>query len=141
MSPEKQRIAIAEACGWQHTNDERIWTDTSIQRAGRFWHFIEHLPDYLNDLNSMHKAENSFALDGKWLNYEKELTRLTPMGRCVWHATAAQRAEAFLKTVGRWEDNKIVEKPLKDLSNCCCDFTAHCPVHGSAKIPFDVKYD
>jgi hypothetical protein len=33
---------------------------------------------------------------------------------------------------------KKKEKPIKpeynDLSNCCCDYTNHCPVHGSTPI-------
>lgn len=32
---------------------------------------------------------------------------------------------------------KEKEKPkpeLSDLSHCCCDFTNHCPVHGSTPI-------
>jgi hypothetical protein len=31
----------------------------------------------------------------------------TTLGNQMWHATAEQRAEAFLKTIGKWEDDSI----------------------------------
>lgn len=67
------------------------------------WYFTHQLPDYLSDLNAMHEAE-------KILNTNQaadycELLRPIICGcwRLV-HATAAQRAEAFLKTLGLWEE-------------------------------------
>lgn len=53
MTPEKQRIAIAEVCGWKWTEDG--WHDTVRKRAVKM--IAGHnLPDYLNDLNAMHEA-------------------------------------------------------------------------------------
>jgi len=67
------------------------------------WYFTHQLPDYLSDLNAMHEAE-------KILNTNQaadycELLRPIICGcwRLV-HATAAQRAEAFLRTLGLWEE-------------------------------------
>lgn len=106
MSPEAQRIAIAEACGWTRVPNAR----------GRRWcrhylclgphHSLGSLPDYLNDLNAMHEAENVIseslrATFTSWLCLG-EINR-------HWaqvHATAAQRAEAFLRTISRWDDSK-----------------------------------
>ncbi len=54
------------------------------------------LPDYLNDLNAMHEAEK--VLQGEQLTEYVE--------RWVeWNSTAAQRAEAFLRTLGPWKDS------------------------------------
>jgi hypothetical protein len=49
MSPEAQRIAIAEACGLKHVR----WDDGELVHgtACRI-----RVPDYLNDLNAMHEA-------------------------------------------------------------------------------------
>lgn len=131
MSPEKQRIAIAEACGWKsvgyslaglggyaprgyeqnplpspeaHPEDWRLRFDKKI---GEQWF---SLPDYLNDLNAMHEAEKILTEEDQW----KQILLLagnpdeTKMGlielRKVVRATAAQRAEAFLKTIGKWEN-------------------------------------
>jgi len=59
-------------------------------------------PDWCNDLNAMHKAEKTILdiNDG----YGWELSRTECF--TVWHATARQRAEAFLRTLGKWEEGK-----------------------------------
>jgi hypothetical protein len=86
MSPQAQRIAIAEACGWK---DE-------IVKA------FHGLPDYLNDLNAMHEATHSLKKDQlRW--YRNRLIELTGTFEAI-DATAPQRAEAFLRTIGKWEE-------------------------------------
>jgi hypothetical protein len=186
MKPEKQRIAIAEACGWRGQPVEQSWK----HKAGfsKYWRsipisqdkafdffsaacisrvlldsqnkpvfrkvycgvlnnrdsyhmlpiveyfqnenqykpwpiieqslvpFVEYLPDYLHDLNAMQEAMahlepeqvDQFAaeLSGIVLeNREKYWWDLTSneVGH-VANATAAQRAEAFLRTIGKWEE-------------------------------------
>jgi hypothetical protein len=110
MNAIKQRIAIAEACGFSPKTDRHkpMW----VTPDGRTLVTMpDHLPDYLNDLNAMHEAEK--MLDARQLyNYENELARLcnltvaTSMTSAFrWHATAAQRAEAFLKTLNLWKEN------------------------------------
>jgi hypothetical protein len=81
MSPEAQRIAIAEACGWT-----RYFPEST-------------LPDYLSDLNAMHEAEKVLTPEQGW-EYAQNL--VVDGGR-GWFATAAQRAEAFLRTLNLWE--------------------------------------
>lgn len=105
MNPEAQRIAIAEACGYKRlTQHEAVWSHkgSKIYTAG-------NLPNYLADLNAMRDAEMVLAPD-QITDY------LEWLGMCsgddahqVWayvHATAAQRAEAFLRTIGKWEGAK-----------------------------------
>jgi hypothetical protein len=95
MKPEQQRIAIAKACGWN--NDD-------IERGYALCQFSEIVPDYLNDLNAMHEAEKLHADDGKWTErYWLALYEATQETRWPYDASAAQRAEAFLKTIGKWE--------------------------------------
>ena len=104
MNNEKQRIAIAEACGWRCT--------AAFKEAFACWvkpngmdHQTEWLPDYLNDLNAMHGAEKVLDPDD-YAQYEQNLRKTYPVfmggGFHLLHATAAQRAEAFLRTIGKW---------------------------------------
>jgi len=100
MTDEQINKAIAEACGWRV---ERLWTGEPhgkpIGEQGPF----RELPDYCNDLNAMHEAEK-VLIDLGWavLDYDEELFLIIPARK--WNATARQRAEAFLKTLGKWED-------------------------------------
>jgi hypothetical protein len=123
MKTEEQRIAIAEACGWKDVAPRRWsgYTDTydplctpadSIGSPAKYWGYV---PDYLNDLNAMHEAEK--VLDDRnrqCVRYAEELERvlarahekcLDPSRFGMIHATADQRAEAFLRTIGRWQDD------------------------------------
>ena len=103
MNKEKQRIAIAEACGIvkqpnSHSSGVRAFTGEFVV-----------IPDYLNDLNAMHEAENILTHQESKLFEEKlfSLRESEVMHRgnfALVHATAAQRAEAFLRTIGKWED-------------------------------------
>jgi hypothetical protein len=120
MTPEQQRIAIAEACGWKrneypHAIAKDMWwhKDLSDEKYTQ----TDDLPDYLNDLNAMHEAEkilnarqqvcyfehlagsimnDAYEGVGYWMQAELSSEQLT------WRATAAQRAKAFLKTIGKW---------------------------------------
>ena len=118
MSPEAQRIAIAEACGWTRYNGKEKFQFYSPRGM---YARMENLPDYLVDLNAMHEAEKVLT-DEQFFGWSKDkhtdmsynghLFRLvdnsTPGNRpCRYHSpTAAQRAEAFLRTLNLWEDRK-----------------------------------
>ena len=64
------------------------------------------IPDYLNDLNAMHKAEKTlnpiqaaeYARILTSIAWQSEQPVFAPMT-----ATAAQRAEAFLRTLNLWK--------------------------------------
>ena len=115
MNPEQQRIAIAEACGWKETEawlDGRRCFERADSNAG--WDF-DSLPDYLHDLNAMHDAEKVLTHD-QMIDYSRHVGKLVtthlPASRAAWmdfrliNATAAQRAEAFLRTIGKWKEAK-----------------------------------
>lgn len=129
MNEELQRVVIARECGFEDVEkriicegtgmDCWVWSSGIIGLGGR------EIPDYLRDLNAMHKAEKTLVTTGRWIEYVKCLAKLTYVNKTVWEtsvrysngdmdavfhdlssivrATAAQRAEAFLRTVGKWE--------------------------------------
>jgi hypothetical protein len=115
MTPEQQRIAIAEACGWTWHGDASWPKHPSnfYWKKGRLNYQI--LPNYLNDLNAMHEAEKVLT-KANWGGYAAELYKITDAHNhgmspnhhwlVVAFSTAAQRAEAFLRTIGKWEEAK-----------------------------------
>jgi hypothetical protein len=92
MTPEQQRIKVAELCGLAPF----VRRDGSASTTG--------LPDYLDDLNAMHEAEQIFhtprrsGVIPKYV-YETHLLTITK-GEPIY-ATAAQRAEAFVLTMDK----------------------------------------
>ena len=58
--------------------------------------------DYCADLNAMHEAEKHLFATRKEDQYGYALA----ISDCatMWHVTARQRAEAFLRTLGKWEE-------------------------------------
>lgn len=112
MTDEQINAAIAEACGW--TNVSARHRSGRCPGADDLYVGHEFLPNYCSDLNAMHEAE-------KVLDYEQaevfadimynlcadqnsELENPMPWRFAVCHATARQRAEAFLETLGKWEE-------------------------------------
>ncbi len=109
MTPKAQRIAICLhvkeiSPAWRFTMTEGTKMPGHAQQEEIF---LLQMPDYPNDLNAMHEVEKGLFARNDWsaCNFEIELGKLT-YGSWEWHATAAQRAEAFLKTIGKWEDDK-----------------------------------
>lgn len=111
MSPDAQRITIAEACGWKY-NVHLCVGAVPHDPATKQYCKAYHCPDYLNDLNAMHEAEKVLS-SGECAKYRDALKLNTAIygdmdGGCIdWqlvHATAAQRAEAFLRTLNLWID-------------------------------------
>ena len=113
MSPEQQRIAIAEALGWLVTDDGSNNHKIMGSRHGWKQGFRpEPIPDHPNDLNACHEFEE--MIGAKWPTYCEILLRIVePEPRTLevchyWnllHATAAQRCEAFLKTINKWKND------------------------------------
>jgi hypothetical protein len=75
-------------------------------------------PDYLGDLNACHEMEKVLWDTGKAMEFTNQLVGIVCSARgfrwdkgtpddhlmCLSHATAAQRAEAFLRTLGLWTE-------------------------------------
>jgi hypothetical protein len=116
MTPEQQQIATAEACGWTEimVSPGFACRDQNAFPKGKKDGTFNKLPDYPNDLNAMHEAEQ--ALWRKDWNarhtFIDHLARIiNPIhgyrdqtGVDLVDATAAQRAEAFLRTLGLWKE-------------------------------------
>lgn len=101
MTPEAQRIAIAEVCGWGRSPTG--WWKHGLD--GSFVGKSELLPDYLNDLNAMHEAVETLRnLPGsEWFDFQQILKEECGSTMNCIQATAAQRAEAFLRTLNLWK--------------------------------------
>ena len=111
MSEEEINIAIAEYRGWQILEPE-------VHRAITYHWAIEPdgsksiLPDCCNDLNLIREIEKTLD-DDQWLEYmlnlQDVLQRDPNRGKWIvcqdnMHSTAAQRAKAFVKTIGKWKE-------------------------------------
>ena len=131
MTTEEINIVIAESSGWHPhpDNDKRkqkFWTyggggyglpnGCDKRKAANppihdgAWENILGLPDYCNDLNAMHEAEKVLTPE-QLVDYCAFSLRVATGEGCVTdykmiRATAAQRAEAFLRTIGKWEEGK-----------------------------------
>lgn len=115
MTKQEQQIAIAEACGWTRMHQPISGIDNlhGIFPNGNTSVYIP-VPNYLNNLNAMHEAEKLhpnqyayaeelFALTGGIYGPDDEIESSNAMFNVI-HATASQRAEAFLRTIGKWKD-------------------------------------
>lgn len=105
MSPEAQRIAIAEACGHPSL---QIHMGETAEAA---------FPDYLNDLNAMHEAEKTIPNELRMFYWRELLEAVTPVDYTTepgcdeqtWafiNAKPNHRAKAFLKAHLKWDDTK-----------------------------------
>lgn len=118
MNENDQLIAIAEACGWkrfrwtrgQHNYSTWVAPDEIFPPSVGSEHFVQRLrlPDYTHDLNAMREAEKTLTPLQR-NRYSDMLRRIafTEEESVYWdcaHATAAQRAEAFLKTLNLWKE-------------------------------------
>jgi hypothetical protein len=100
MTNEKINAAIAEACGWK-----AVCVDGDSGFYKGFDNGAELRPDlldYCDDLNAMHEAEATLTEDQLWIMARQIETNWED--QWYFRATARQRAEAFLKTIGKWEE-------------------------------------
>ena len=108
MNEEQQNKTIAKHCGWRQSKSsmwEGWWHEKGKHTYQRF------CPNFCEDLNAMHEAENCLLADEKeiYWNYLFDHCDGTVFSRVeddykMIHATAAQRAEAFLKTLKLWKE-------------------------------------
>jgi len=124
MNPTSQQIAIAKACKWSHIENCNTMAVGGIWRGypptGQLIGQKQLIPHYLHSLDAMHEAERMLP------DLASDDNSADQLGFCEWlasvvgakwgstnahdmwlitHATAAQRAEAFLRTLNLWEDN------------------------------------
>ena len=103
MTDEQINAAIAEACG---IVAQENWGP--VYKTPDGW--VVDCPQFATDLNAMHEAEKVLApknwdrFSERWWNYYHHL--LDGDVHKTIHATARQRAEAFLRTLGKWEEGE-----------------------------------
>ena len=105
MNPEQQQIAIGEADGWTWHGDAS-WP----KNPGNFYWKkgclnYQILPNYPFDLNAMHEAEKVLTSE-QVTSYVYLLESMNDRWSTPAFATASQRAEAFLRTINKWEEAK-----------------------------------
>jgi hypothetical protein len=116
MTPEEQRIAIAEACGWKFwTNIHGTWVATrpdgkEVAMPGTPVQAVVGildkfgLPNYHGDLNACAAMEKALT-DAQWEDYIWNLNQICGHGdRPRISATAPQRCGSFLRTLGGWKE-------------------------------------
>ena len=117
MKPEEQNRAIALHCGLKETQSP----------AGPYWYHADHpqcqdgavlweLPDYNSDLNAMADAEKTLKTEREqncytsniaevcYANYERRNNQVV-FNQLT--ATAEERSEAFLRTIGSWKQPNL----------------------------------
>ena len=110
MTDKQINEAIAQACGWIEIHDSGPWHHHKPwgyppQPPGAGGNAYKYVPDYCTDLNAMHEAEE-FLRDANLLfEYGMHISN-SHHYEYLLRATASERAEAFLKTLGKWEEGK-----------------------------------
>lgn len=132
MTAERMNQVIAEHCGdaaygikkrglyygpnfCGYTNDENkagrytleeAKTHESVKGRDDDVFVVPLLPKkYYSDLNLMHEAENILDKDLLIYSYAHYLYNVVvPLSTQPFRATAKQRAEAFIRTIAKWED-------------------------------------
>lgn len=129
MTPLKQRVALAEFAGWKvelYHPDSKYAPYSLLNPAGEVvidgasvedcWEQHHRYPDYLNDLNALHevwlkldrKQRISFIQDLRFTVVDAgghAASSNEDIIACCENATAPQRAEALLRTIGKWSDD------------------------------------
>lgn len=101
MKPEEIRIAIAEACGW--TDVKSSWQGQQcFGYENKTDGHVTRVPDFTNDLNACFEMEEMLTPEQKKA-YRKTLADICRRDGNIF-ATAGQRCEAFLRTVGLWRE-------------------------------------
>jgi hypothetical protein len=108
MTDEQINVAIAEACGWTDVSE----VHRSGKAPGADYVGQEFIPNYCADLNAMHEAENHLGVSTNMVEYTNALYDMACVVQKMtgrWNPyglPARYRAEAFLRTLGKWEDGK-----------------------------------
>jgi hypothetical protein len=102
---KSRTVIVHHSVGYQWDESLTVWTNPE----GR----DDVLPSYTTDLNAMHEAEKVLG-EKRIRSYAFTLAQVLDTSPTVdlddqflnIHATASQRAEAFLRTIGKWEEAK-----------------------------------
>ena len=125
MKASEINRAISEICGWHGFERSGILLPEPPWLGYPPKHLVigkkHHVLDYCVDLNAMREAEKCLCSSERWVKFcvclnaivcdaSDEVRNLD--AETLWemiHATAAQRAEAFLRTFGKWVEEEAIE--------------------------------
>jgi len=124
MNAEKQRIKIAEACGWTDVMGSKFATVREYWHGqpigfdpARLSHGPQLIPNYLGDRTAMHEALATMT-ERQWCEFFAWLYAGLGDGSRAWgtygyrkliefyKAPLEKVSEAFLKTLGLWEEGE-----------------------------------
>jgi len=86
--------------GWEVTLPE--WNKDSEPS----WNRGDLVPNYLNNLDDMHEVEKTIHHFGAYHDILASVMKIPRNGVMLIHATAAQKAEAYLRTLDLWKEDK-----------------------------------
>jgi hypothetical protein len=114
MTDEQINAAIAEACGWTECRLVAklvlsVLRDPVAYGIPPNGTYEIACPNYSTDLNAMHEAEKVLnkeqVREYQTYMYDMACEIKNTCGRWMpYSATARYRAEAFLRTLGKWEE-------------------------------------
>lgn len=110
MKEETINRAIMEVCGvvecdnWHPfiagasmmKNDDSCGHNNCVPRG--------MITNYYGSLDAMHEAEKVLNLEQQQEYWLRLCRDIVPLSFNAWHATAAQRSEAFLRTLNLWKE-------------------------------------
>ena len=138
MNEQEINIAIAKSVGWDFDPIEaREWCSKGkwVKPPGGGIGRYHSIPHYTTDLNAMRRVvldgmNNGGGAWAKYLEHLRTVCKIPHSHVCLAlvEASAAQRAEAYLKTIGKWESTTttLTEEDTYYKDN------ANCPVSGEA---------
>jgi hypothetical protein len=114
MSDEQIDCAIAKHMGWKQLRKIQQIVSTHHGWTGIYKNtaHYEFIPEYCQDLNAIHEAEKTLSKRrgeyhtkgwGAYTMFLADINDTFTTETRLIHSTARQRAEAFLKTIGKWE--------------------------------------
>jgi hypothetical protein len=122
MTDEQININVAEALGWtdcEHIESLGLSKGKHVFVRAQYPTGHSQLPNYCNDLNAMHEAEGHFKTATEQMQYAANVLKVRGQGELFdendlnvdhcWIARSAaahQCAEAFLRTIGKWEESE-----------------------------------
>ena len=114
MTKERQNIVIAEFCGYREIERrEHPMEGCGKVLSGKIGgkDYIVAIPNYTGSLDAMHEAIVGRLTPMQESEFQKNLFNifayaegLRDSAQVLCNSTAAQRAEALIKTIGRWEE-------------------------------------
>ena len=122
MTNEQINAAIAEACGWKEIDG--LSAKGLMGKPPKKLCSFSFLPNYCTDLNAMHEAENHLGQSTNMVEYTNALYDMACLVQSLtyrWNPyglPARYRAEAFLRTLGKWktttEESSALQATDKD---------------------------